>query len=328
MNITISDDYQDCTRYLACFDKLAGHAVHVLNDSAKEPAEIAARFGTAEALVLTRERTEICADVLDRLPRLRMISQTGRVGRHLDLDACTERGIAVADTSGDGSPAAELTWALVLASRRHLVREVNRLHDGLWQGHVGRRLRGKVLGIWGYGRIGRLVAGYGKAFGMTVQIWGSAASMQAAQADGLSAAPTREAFFSNSDVLSLHLRLTPQTTGIVRLADLRQMKETALLVNTSRAALIEPRALERAARQGRPGFVAIDVFEDEPVLGARHPLLALPNVLATPHIGFVEHDNYENYYGSAFDNILWYLQGRSDHLLNPQVMRHERQTAA
>lgn len=328
MHIIIPDDYQDCVRYLSCFEKLLGHSVQVYHDSPKDLASLAARFALAEALVLTRERTEISATLLDHLPRLRLISQTGRAGAHIDVEACTRRGIAVTETHSTGTSTAELAWALVLAGRRHLVAEANRLRDGLWQGHLGRQLHGATLGIWGYGRIGRQVAAYGKAFGMRTWVWGSESSRARALDDGFEAAPSREAFFSDSDVLSLHLRLAPETRGLVTRGDLRRMKPTALFVNTSRAELLQPGALESAVRHGRPGFAAIDVYESEPVLGARHPLLHLPNVLCTPHIGFVERDNYESFYGQAFDNILLYVQGRRDHLLNPPVAGHERQQTA
>lgn len=327
MHIIIPDDYQDCVRYLSCFEKLLGHSVQVYHDSSKDLAELAARFALAEALVLTRERTHISASLLDRLPRLKLISQTGRAGAHIDVEACTKRGVAVAETHGTGSSTAELTWALILASRRHLVAEANRLRDGLWQGHLGQQLQGATLGIWSYGRIGKQVAYYGKVFGMQVQVWGSEASRARAAQDGFATAASREALFADSDVLSLHLRLAQSTRGIVTRNDLQRMKPTALFVNTSRAELLQPGALEGAVSHGRPGYAAVDVYESEPVIGARHPLLHLPNVLCTPHIGFVERDNYESFYGQAFDNILFYLDGRRDHLLNPSVANHERQQA-
>lgn len=327
MNITIPDDYQDCVRYLRCFEKLARHGVQVFNDSTKNLADLAARLVTADAIVLTRERTVVSAALLEHLPKLRFISQTGSIGAHVDLDACTARGIAVADGRGSGlsSSTAELTWALILASRRHLIAEANRLRDGLWQGHLGRQLKGRRLGIWSYGRIGRQVAAYGKAFGMEVWVWGGHDSTASARADGYSVAPSREAFLADSDIVSLHLRLTPETRGIITSADLSRMNPTALLVNTSRAELIAPNALEHALRQGKPGFAAVDVYEEEPVLGARHPLLQLPNALCTPHIGFVEQDNYEASYGAAFDNIVSYAAGEPVTLVNPEVLHHERQ---
>ncbi len=320
MRIVIPDDYQDCVRGLDCFAQLAGHDVRVFNDSVKGTDALAARFADAQAIVLTRERTRIDAALLDRLPDLRLISQTGKLAGHVDLDACTARGVLVAEGSGAGSATAEIAWALALASRRHLVSEANRLRQGQWQGHLGQQLSGQRLGVWSYGRIGRQVAGYGRAFGMQVWVWGREASTAAARADGFEVAPSREAFFAQSDVISLHVRLNAETTGIVTAQDLAQMKPTALLVNTSRAELIAKGALEHALARGRPGFAAVDVYEEEPVLGANHPLLALPNVLCTPHIGYVEKDNYERYFGIAFANVVAFAQGRLTQVVNPAAL--------
>lgn len=319
MIIAIPDDYQDCVRQLDCFAKLAGHEVRIFNDSVKGTDALAERFADAEAIVLTRERTRIDAALLDRLPKLRLISQTGKLAGHVDLAACTARGVLVAEGSGAGSATAEIAWTLALASRRHLVSEANRLRDGQWQGHLGQQLSGQRLGVWSYGRIGRQVAGYGRAFGMNVWVWGRETSTAAARADGFEVAPSREAFFAQSDVISLHVRLGADTTGIVTADDLARMKPTALLVNTSRAELIARGALEYALAHGRPGFAAVDVYEEEPVLGADHPLLRLPNVLCTPHIGYVEKDNYERYFGIAFDHIVAYAQGHLTQVLNPEA---------
>lgn len=320
MRIVIPDDHQDCVRSLDCFSRLAGHDVRVFNDTVKGTDALAARFADAEAIVLTRERTRVDAALLDRLPKLRLISQTGKLAGHVDLEACTARGVLVAEGSGAGSATAEIAWALALASRRHLVSEANRLRQGRWQGHLGQQLSGQRLGVWSYGRIGRQVAGYGRAFGMQVWVWGREASTAAARADGFEVAPTREAFFAQSDVISLHVRLGAETTGIVAADDLARMKPTALLVNTSRAELIAPGALELALARGRPGFAAVDVYEEEPVLGANHPLLALPNVLCTPHIGYVEKDNYERYFGIAFDNVCAFAEGRLTEVVNPAAL--------
>lgn len=319
MIIAIPDDYQDCVRQLDCFAQLAGHEVRIFSDSVKGTEALAARLADAEAIVLTRERTRIDADLLDRLPKLRLISQTGKLAGHVDLAACTARGVLVAEGSGAGSATAEIAWALALASRRHLVSEANRLRQGQWQGHLGQQLCGQRLGVWSYGRIGRQVAGYGRAFGMKVWVWGREASTAAARADGFEVAPSRDAFFAQSDVISLHVRLHAETVGIVTAQDLARMKPTALLVNTSRAELIERGALVHALSQGRPGFAAVDVYEEEPVLGADHPLLRLPNALCTPHIGYVEKDNYERYFGIAFDHIVAYAQGRPTGVLNPEA---------
>jgi D-3-phosphoglycerate dehydrogenase len=322
MRIAIPDDYQDCVRGLDCFARLAGHEVTIFHDTLHDDAALAERLQGFDALVLTRERTRIGASLLARLPQLRLISQTGKVAGHVDVDACTAHGVAVADGRGSGAATAELTWALALASRRHLVDEANRLRGGRWQGHLGQQLHGQRLGIWSYGRIGRQVARYGQAFGMRVWVWGRAGSTADARADGIEVAPSREAFFSESDVVSLHVRLSPETHGIVHRDDLDRMKPTALLVNTSRAELIAAGALVAALRAGRPGFAAIDVFEQdsEPVLDAAHPMLALPNALCTPHIGYVERDNFEHYFGTAFDNIVAFAQGRPQNIVNPQVL--------
>lgn len=324
MRIAIPDDYQDCVRGLDCYARLADHDVTVFHDNVKEIDALAARFADADAIVLTRERTIVTAALLDRLPRLRLISQTGKVAGHVDLRACTERGIAVAEGSGSGAATAELTWALMLASRRHLVSEVNRLRGGQWQGYLGQQLRGQRLGVWSYGRIGKQVAGFGKAFGMKVWVWGREGSIADARKDGFEAAPSREAFFAESDIVSLHIRLNRETEGIVDATDLARMKPTALLVNTSRAELVAPGALVAALRAGRPGFAAVDAFEREPILGADDPLLKLDNALCTPHIGFVERDNYEAYYGGAFENINSFFAGMPANLANPEVLSRLR----
>jgi D-3-phosphoglycerate dehydrogenase len=327
MRIAIPDDYQDCVRGLNAYKLLHGHEVVVFNDTLHHEDTLAARLVDFDAVVLTRERTRIGAGLLDRLPRLRLISQTGKVAGHIDLTACTARGVAVADGQGTGAATAELAWALVLASRRHLVDEVNRLRAGQWQGFVGQQLRGQRLGVWSYGRIGRQVAAYGKAFGMNVWVWGRAGSLADAKADGFEAAPSREQFFAESDIVSLHLRLNNETRGLVTAADLARMGPSALLVNTSRAELMAPGLLVQALRAWRPGFAAVDVFETEPVQAGAEPLLTLPNALCTPHIGYVERDNYERYFGMAFQNILRFAAGDHTALVNPQVLQHPRFTA-
>ena len=308
MKIAILDDYQNCVRGLGCFSLLAGHDVMILNDNIKDPQQLADRLADREAIVLTRERTRIGKELLSLLPKLRLISQTAKAGPHIDLQACADHNVTVLDGTGDGSSTAELTWALILASRRQLVPEANRLRTGKWQGFVGQQLRGQRLGVYGYGRIGSQIARYGKAFGMEIWAWGREGSAQRASQDGVAFAPSRAAFFSDSDVISVHLRLNDSTRGLISPADLDLMKTTALFVNTSRAELVQPDALEQALRNNRPGFAAVDVYESEPVLGARHPLLAMSNALCTPHIGFVERDNYEKYYGDAFKNVLFFIE--------------------
>lgn len=313
MRIIIPDDYQDAVRGLACFAKLAGHSVMVFTDTVKEIEELAERFQDADALVLIRERTRVGEALLERLPRLKLISQTGKGTAHIDLAACARRGVVV--TAGTGSPyaPAELTWALVLAALRHVPYEVARLRAGHWQSTMGTGLRGRTLGIWGYGKIGTLVARYGRAFGMDVRVWGREGSLSRARSDGYALAGGREELFERSDVLSLHLKLSAETRGIVTAADLARMRPDALLVNTSRAELIADGVLETALRAGRPGFAAVDVYEEEPVLGtagAAHPLLALDNAMCTPHLGYVEKDSYESYFGQAFDQVVAFAEGR------------------
>lgn len=300
MRIAVLDDYQDVVRTLAAFALLDGHDVTVFTEAAP-----AAALEPFEALVLIRERTWITRELLDALPNLRVISQTSSAGRHIDRAACEERGIVIHETRGSPVAPAELTWALVLAAVRHLPEYMEALRDGRWQGSersLGHVLDGGTLGIYGYGRIGSLVARYGNAFGMRVLAWGRERSLDAARADGFETAASPEQLFADSDVLSLHLRLTSDTARIVRADDLGRMKPTALLVNTARAELVEAGALAAALGAGRPGFAAVDVFDEEPT--ADDPLLRLPNVVATPHLGYVERDTYELYFGDAFRNLL------------------------
>jgi D-3-phosphoglycerate dehydrogenase / 2-oxoglutarate reductase len=323
MHVIIPDDYQDAVRGLACFPKLAGHPVTVFHDTVKDLDALAERLQPAEALILIRERTRITDALLARLPRLRLISQTGKGTAHIDLAACTRRGIAVAAGTGSPYAPAELTWALVLAALRHISQEVARLRAGQWQATLGTGLRGRTLGIWGYGRIGSLVASYGRAFAMNVLVWGREGSLSRARADGYATAADRRSLFEQSDVLSLHLKLDQETRGVVTAADLARMKPDALLVNTSRAELIEPGALEAALRAGRPGCAAVDVYEEEPILGARHPLLALDNAVCTPHLGYVERDSYEIYFGQAFDQVIAFAEGHPIHVVNPKSLEEE-----
>src|SRR5687767_12641008 len=295
MRIAILDDYHDTLRTLECFKKLAGHEVQVFNDHVQDTDALAARLAHAEALVLIRERTKIRAPLLERLPKLRLISQRS-VYPHIDIEACTRHGVVVSSSMHAGTPSyatAEMTWALILASMRDIPRQVASLKAGRWQAGVGATLRNKVLGIYGYGRIGAVVAGYGKAFGMKVQVWAREATRQKAAADGHAVARSKEAFFADCDVITLHMRLVDATRGIVTAADLARMKPTALFVNTSRAGLVEKDALVKALKAGRPGKAAIDVYEEEPVTGGRHPLLAMDNVVCTPHLGYVTREEYE-----------------------------------
>ena len=322
MKISILDDYFDTVRTLPCFAKLAGHEVEIWNDHVQDVDALAARLRDTEALVLIRERTQIRAPLIERLGKLRLISQRS-VTPHIDIDACTGRGVVVSSSQHPGTPsyaAAELTWGLALAAMRQIPQQMASLKAGRWQIGVGRSLRGKTLGIYGYGRIGREVAGYGKAFGMNVLVWAREETRARARADGFAAAPSKEAFFAAADVLSLHMRLVEATRGIVTAADLARMKPTALLVNTSRAGLIEPGALASALAAGRPGMAAVDVFDQEPVRKGGDPLLALENVVCTPHIGYVTHDEYELRFRDIFDQILAYAAGKPINVVNPGAL--------
>jgi D-3-phosphoglycerate dehydrogenase len=322
MKITILDDYFDTLRTLDCFKRLAGHEVTIWNDHVQEVGALAERLRETEALVLIRERTEIRASLLERLERLRLISQRSAYP-HIDVDACTRRGVVVSSNLHMGTPsyaAAELTWALVLAAMRQVPQQMAALKAGRWQIGVGSGLRGKTLGIYGYGRIGSVVAGYGKAFGMNVLVWAREESRERARSDGYEVAAGKEAFFAESDVLSLHMRLVPATRGIVTAANLARMKPSALLVNTSRAPLIEPGALVVALKAGRPGMAAVDVYEKEPVLDPHDPLLTLDNVVCTPHIGYVSRDEYEIQFSDIFDQIVAYAAGTPINVVNPEVL--------
>ncbi|WP_045726800.1 D-2-hydroxyacid dehydrogenase family protein [Xanthomonas sp. GPE 39] len=324
MRILIADDYQDAVRHLPCFRRLQGHRVQILTAPSPDPETLIRHAAEAEVLVLIRERTHIDATLLARLPALRLISQTGRIGEHIDLAACTARGIAVAEGVGSPVAPAELTWALLMAASRRLPAYRDALLTGHWQAtgtaELGRRLEGLTLGVWSYGKIGRRVAAYGRAFGMRVQVWGSEDTCAHARADGFEIAASRAALFADSDVLSLHRRLVAATRHQIVLDDLLRMKPDALLVNTSRAELLAPGALQAALAAGRPGQAALDVFEQEPLLDPQHPLLRHPQVLATPHLGYVEQASYELYFGAAFDNVLAFAAGTPQHLANPEVL--------
>ena len=322
MKISILDDYHDTLRTLPCFEKLNGHDVVIWNDHVQDIDLLAGRLKDAEALVLIRERTEIRAPLLNRLDKLKLISQRS-VYPHIDVETCTKLGIVVSSSQHAGTPsyaAAELTWGLVLAAMRQIPQQMAALKSGQWQIGVGNTLRNKTLGIFGYGRIGKVVAGYGKAFGMKVLVWAREDSLANSRHDGYATAQSKDELFAESDVLSLHMRLVDVTRGIVTAADLSRMKPTALLVNTSRASLIEPGALVRALKAGRPGMAAVDVYEQEPVLDVRNPILQLNNVVCTPHIGYVTRDEYEIQFDEIFDQILSYCAGKPVNVVNPEVV--------
>ncbi len=326
MRVSILDDYFDTLRTLRCFEKLAGHEVSIHNSHVQEVGALAERLRGCEALVLIRERTQIRAPLLELLGDLRLISQRS-VYPHIDVDACTRLGVIVSSSQHADTPsyaAAELTWGLVLAAMREIPQQMASLQAGTWQIGVGASLRHKTLGIYGYGRIGRVVAGYGRAFGMAVEVLARESSRAQARADGHRVAESREAFFAECDVISLHLRLVEATRGIVTAADLVQMKADALLVNTSRAGLIEPGALVAALGAGRPGMAAVDVFDQEPLLDAGDPLLRLSNVVCTPHIGYVTHDEYELQFAEIFDQINAYAAGAPINVVNPDALTHAR----
>jgi len=321
MKIVIPDDYQYATRELACLELLDSHDVKILGDLRREP-EAAAVLAGAECLVLIRERTRIDRGFLDLMPNLKLISQTGKAGRHIDVAACTAAGVVVLEGAGLPVARAELTRALIMASRRKLLQAVVDMRRGEWQTCIGSALHGQTLGVWGYGKIGRMVARFGRAFGMEVQVWGREGSRLAAESDGYKASPSKESFFESSDVLTVHLRLVGDTTGTIAGGDLERMKATALFVNTSRSEVVEPGALEAALERGRPGFAALDVFSEEPVYDSGLALLNMPNVLCTPHIGYVEKNGYELYFRKAFENVLDFLSGNVSSVLNESVLQN------
>jgi D-3-phosphoglycerate dehydrogenase / 2-oxoglutarate reductase len=322
VKIAILDDYFDTVRTLPCFSKLAGQEVTIWNDHVQDVDTLAERLRDTEALVLIRERTQIRTPLLERLPKLKLISQRS-VYPHIDIDACTRLGIVVSSSQHAGTPSyatAEFTWGLVLAAMRAIPQQMASLKSGHWQMGVGHTLRGKTLGIYGYGRIGAVVAGYGKAFGMKVLVWAREKALAQARADGYEAADSKAAFFEQCDVLSLHMRLVDATRGIVTATDLARMKPTALLVNTSRAPLIEPNALVNALRAGRPGMAAVDVYEKEPLRDTSDPLLNMDNVVCTPHLGYVSRDEYEIQFADIFDQILSYAAGIPINVVNPDAI--------
>jgi D-3-phosphoglycerate dehydrogenase len=321
MKVAILDDYFDTLRTLPCFAKLKGHDVKVWNDHVQETGALAERLQDTEALVLIRERTEIRAPLLECLPKLKLISQRS-VYPHIDIDACTRLGIVVSSNMHAGVPSyptAELTFGLIIAAMRQIPQQIASMKAGQWQLAPGLTIRGKTLGVFGYGRIGRQVAEYGRAFGMNVVIWAREASRTKAKAEGWATAASKEAFFQDCDIVTLHLRLVGATRHIVTRSDLAQMKPTALIVNTSRAPLIEPGALLAALQSGRPGMAAVDVYEEEPVRDIEHPLLQMSNVICTPHLGYVTREEWEIQFTDVFDQILAYAAGAPINVVNPQV---------
>lgn len=321
MKVAILDDYQDVFRTLRCYSRLKGHDVAVYHDSVKEPGKLADRLKGANAVIMLQQRTPFPRAAAERVTTLKLISQTGRNANHIDMAACTEKGILVCGTgAGAVNHTAELTWGLIFSVLRHIPEEVRQLKAGRWQTTLGTTVAGKTLGVYAYGRIGSIVARAGRAFDMNVVCWGREGSTGRARADGYEIAASREAFFENADIVSLHIPLNKETRGIVTHSDLARMKPTALIVNTSRGPIIETDALVRALKEGRPGFGAVDVYDDEPVLDGNHPLLKMDNVVCTPHLGYVDRDTYEKYYGAAVDNILAYAEGKPINVLNPEAL--------
>ena len=335
MNIVILDDYQDAVRKLDCAAKLNAFPAKVYTNTVKGIGQLAVRLKDAEVVILIRERTHISRQLIEKLPKLKMIAQTGRVGSHIDVTACTQQGVVVAEGVGSPVAPAELTWGLIMAATRRIPQYVSHLKHGAWQQAglksasmpanfcIGSVLNGRTLGIWGYGKIGQILAGYAKAFGMRVLVWGRDASKEKATQDGFEVAQSKAEFFGQCDVLSLHIRLTDETRGIVTIEDLSLMKTTALLVNTSRAELIVAEALISALNRGRPGLAAVDVFESEPILQG-HALLRLENCICTPHIGYVEQDSYELYFSAAFDNVVNFIKGTPTNIVNPGALQVRR----
>ena len=320
MNITILDDYTNLVRTLKCVSLVRHHTLNIYTDCERNSDVLAGRLRDTDALLLLRERTRVSADLLARLPRLKLITLNGP-WPHVDIAACTARGIVLCSEHARTSYAtAELTWGLIIAAMRHIPQQMASLQRGEWQTRAGSVLRGRTLSIYGYGRIGKQVAGYGRAFGMRVLVWSREKSRAAALVDGLEVAASREALFAEADVLSLHVRLIPETRGMVSAADIARMKTTAIIANTSRAELIEDGALLNALRAGTISGAAVDVFESEPMIDKNHPLLHLDNVVATPHLGYMELDQMENYFSDNFKRVLAFAEGKPYGVVNPEAL--------
>lgn len=320
MKITILDDYQNIIEKLDCFELFKGQNVKVIHHTEKDPGKLASQIEDAEILVLTRERTEITGDLLALLPKLKLISQTGKISNHLDLEICTKHKVAVAEGVGSPVAPAELTWALLMNTIRKIPQAIEAMKAGKWQTNIGATVHGKTIGIWGYGKIGRRIAQYAKAFGARVLVWGSENSRATAVEDGFESAETKAFFFENADIVTLHLRLSEKTRGIVKESDLQSMKDGACLINTARAELIEKGALLNVLRSGKHIFAGLDVYEEEPVYDPGFELLGFENVVCTPHLGYVEQNGYELYFGKAFENVISFLDGNPANIANPEVL--------
>lgn len=322
MKITILDDYQHIVSKLRCFELLSGQDVYVMHQSEKNTDKLAALIPDTEILVLVRERTEITDALLNKLPRLKLISQTGKISNHLDLSVCTRHNVAVAEGVGSPIAPAELTWALLMNTIRKIPQAIEGMKNGKWQINIGSSVYGKTIGIWGYGKIGQRVAQYAKVFGASVLVWGSEQSRDRAVEDGFNKAETKESFFEGADIITLHLRLNEHTFGIVKESDLTRMKENSVLINTARAELIEKGALENVLEGGKNFLVGVDVYEDEPIYDTNYGLLKYDNVVCTPHLGYVERAGYELYFGRAFENVINYINGTPTNIANPETLNN------
>lgn len=320
MKITVLDDYQNIIRELECFETLKNQDVEILNSSERDIKVLAQKLNDTDILVLTRERTEVDAALLSLLPNLKLISQTGKISNHLNLADCTKYKVPVAEGIGSPIAPAELTWALLMNTVRQIPQAIESMKNGKWQKNIGSTIHGKTIGIWGYGKIGQRIAQYAKVFGAKVLIWGSETSREKAVADGFEKAETKEIFFKTSDIITLHLRLNEKTIEIVKEGDLLSMKENSVLINTARAELIEKGKLLKCLTMGKPTFAGLDVYEEEPIYDKNFALLKLPNVVCTPHLGYVERNGYELYFGKAFENVLNFINGNPTNIANPEVL--------
>ncbi len=320
MKITILDDYQNVINKLSCFSLLEGHEVIILHHTEKNTEKLSALIKETEILVLTRERTEISEDLLSKLPNLKLISQTGKISNHLNLAACTKYNVAVAEGIGSPIAPAELTWLLMMNTIRKVPQAIDGMKKGQWQINIGSSIHGKTIGIWGFGKIGQKIAQYAKVFGANVLVWGSEASRNKAVAAGFQKAESKEYFFKNADIVTLHLRLNDATFGIVAESDLMNLNENAVLINTARAELLAPNALLNVLKSGKKIFIGVDVYENEPIYDTNYELLNMDNVVCTPHLGYVEQNGYELYFRTAFENIIHYINGDYSNIANPEVL--------
>ncbi len=320
MTITILDDYQNIIKDLKCFALIKNQDVQIINKTEKDVKVLAEKLKDTNILVLTRERTEVNAALLALLPNLKLISQTGKISNHLNLADCTKHKVAVAEGIGSPIAPAELTWALLMNTVRQIPQAIEGMKNGQWQINIGSTIHGKTIGIYGYGKIGQKMAQYAKVFGAKVLVWGSETSREKAFADGFEKAETKEMFFKTPDIITLHLRLNEKTIGIVKEADLLCMKENSVLINTARAELIEKGKLLNCLKKGRPAYAGLDVYEEEPVYDKNFEFLKLPNVICTPHLGYVEQNGYELYFAKAFENAMNFINGNPTNIANPEVL--------